>query len=540
MTGLSTPPEPNPYDEVPYLSLSFADTHPDRMAVIATLAGLQPPPVECCRVLELGCASGGNLAAMALGLPQAEFVGIDYSARQVAEGRETLAAVGLKNVRLEHRDILDVDPSLGRFDYVISHGVYSWVPRPVREKLLDVCRENLAPNGIAYVSYNTYPGWHTLAGLRDMMLWHTRDIADPFERAQEARRLVQFLADAISPDRQPRGSFLHAYAALLESNSANLQKRDSLLLHDELSPVNEPCYFREFVEAAGRHGLQYLAETPFSLAMPANLPKPVIETLTQMARNTIELEQYMDFVRNRTFRQSLLCHQGQVIHHQLKADPELIGTFSIVTQAQPEEADLDPAAPGVARFRTKEGATLSTDHPVSKAAVQYLAGLSPVAVPFAELLADATSRVYGASGPGDAAANDARVLAANLVSGYCYSRQLIEFHTRPPKFAPAVSDRPVASPLARHLAAQGYELVPSLRHERIELDAFSRQLVPHLDGEHDRAALLARMVGLAKRNLVAIEVEGERTLDPAETRSILAQELDTNLRWLARAALLLA
>ncbi len=533
--------EPNPYDEVPYLSLSFGETHPDRIAVIARLAGLQPPEVERCRVLELGCATGANLAAMALGLPDAEFVGVDYAGRQIADGEEALRAVGIKNVRLEHRDILDVDANFGEFDYIISHGVYSWAPEPVREKLLDVCRRNLAPNGIAYVSYNTYPGWHMLEGLREMMLWHTRDVADPHERAAEARRFAHFLTEALSPDRQRRGSFLHAYAALLESNRENLDKRDTLLLHDELAPINQPVYFHEFAEATRRHGLQYLAETPFSLVMPSNLPRPVADTLRTMARDTIDLEQYMDFVRNRTFRQSLLCHEDQAIQHQLKAGPETIGSFSVATQAEPEDPALDPNAAGVARFRAAEGATLSTDHPVSKAALHYLAAISPVAVPFADLLAEACRRVYGVNSPkNDDLAADARVLASNLVSGYCYSRHLVEFHTRSPHFAAGVSERPVVSPLARYLAAHDYELVPSLRHERVELDPFSRQLLPYLDGQRDHEALLGVVADFAAQQRITIEEDGRRVDDPRRFRAILAAELEANLRWLARMALLVA
>lgn len=532
--------ERNPYDEVPYLSLSFAETHPDRLAVIAKLAGLEPPAVERCRVLELGCASGANLAAMAIGLPNAEFVGVDYSARQISEGQETLRAIGLQNVRLEHRNILDVDADFGEFDYIVSHGVYSWVPGPVREKLLDVCRQNLAPNGIAYVSYNTYPGWHMLAGLREMMLWHTRNLTDPYERATEARRLASFLTDALSVDRQRRGSFLHAYAALLESNRDNLEKSDSLLLHDELSPVNEPVYFHQFVDAARRYGLQYLAETPFSLAVPSNLPKVVIDALSTMAKDTIDLEQYMDFVRNRTFRQSLLCHEDLAIQRRLNVTPEAIGVFSIATQARPEDPELDPRSPGVARFNTAEGSTLSTDHPVSKAALLDLAEASPAAIPFADLLAGACGRIYGAATPGDEALNaDARVLAANLVRGYTYSRHLVEFHTRAPRFSANVSERPIASPIARHLAAQGSEFVPSLRHERIELDAFGRHLLPYLDGQRDHGKLAAAIADLVAQGSIHIEEDGEEVVDPARTRGVIAAELEANLRWLARAALLI-
>jgi len=65
------------YDEVPYESQSFPQSHPNRLATLGRLFGLSPAPVAQCRVLELGCASGGNLIPMAYHLPESEFVGLD-------------------------------------------------------------------------------------------------------------------------------------------------------------------------------------------------------------------------------------------------------------------------------------------------------------------------------------------------------------------------------------------------------------------------------------------------------------------------------
>ena len=172
------------YDEVPYVSFPFPQTHPDRLATIATLLGMDPPPVGRCRVLELGCAAGGNLIPMALGLPDSEFVGIDLSTRQIAEGRAAVDALGLQNITLEPVNILEIEADFGQFDYIIAHGVYSWVPADVQDKLLEVCRQNLSPNGVAYVSYNTYPGWRLHGAIRDMMLYHTQDLSDPQEKNQ--------------------------------------------------------------------------------------------------------------------------------------------------------------------------------------------------------------------------------------------------------------------------------------------------------------------------------------------------------------------
>src|SRR6266851_5993395 len=151
---------PYSYDEVPYHSFPFADSHPDRLATVAHLFGLTPPDPQTARILELGCASGGNLLPMAELYPQGRFIGIDLSERQIAAGQQAVTAVGLTNLELRQASILDVDASWGQFDYVIAHGVFSWVPEPVQDKILSICHTNLQPNGIAYISYNTLPGWH--------------------------------------------------------------------------------------------------------------------------------------------------------------------------------------------------------------------------------------------------------------------------------------------------------------------------------------------------------------------------------------------
>jgi cyclopropane fatty-acyl-phospholipid synthase-like methyltransferase len=169
---MSSVSENNAYDAVAYISKPFPQTHPDNLATLATLFGLQPPPLDNCRVLELGCASGGNLIPMAVSLPGSTCVGIDLSANQIADGQKTLAALGLKNVQLKHLSILDIDESFGEFDYIICHGVYSWVPEDVQDKILSICAANLARDGVAYVSYNTFPGWHMRGMIRDMMCYH--------------------------------------------------------------------------------------------------------------------------------------------------------------------------------------------------------------------------------------------------------------------------------------------------------------------------------------------------------------------------------
>lgn len=198
------------YDEIPYPSYAFTQSHPDRLATVATLLGMVPPPVTRCRVLELGCASGGNLIPMAYALPESEFIGIDLSGREVAEGQALIKTLDLPNITLKHLNIMEVDASLGQFDYIIAHGIYSWVPEAVREKMLALCREQLAPNGVAYISYNIHPGWRFLGVVREMLLYHTHHLDDPQAQVTEARAFLEFLTRWIPSDPDSLAGLLFA------------------------------------------------------------------------------------------------------------------------------------------------------------------------------------------------------------------------------------------------------------------------------------------------------------------------------------------
>jgi len=519
------------YDEVPYPSLSYTQSHPDRLATVATLLGLDPPPVARCRVLELGCASGGNLLPMAYGLSDSEFVGIDVSARQIAQGRQVIESLGLRNARLIQLDIMDADASLGTFDYVIAHGVFSWVRRPVQEKLLSLCQELLAANGVAYISYNAYPGWRMLGIIRDMMLYHTRATADPAQRAARARELLDFLAEAVPPDQSAYGSFLHMYARLLQGELKGANRRgDAFLLHDELEEINEPIYFWQFAERAQRHGLQYLGEAEFRTMVDRNFPPEVSACLREMSTSAIELEQYMDFLRNRTFRQTLLCHQGIELCHTLR--PDQLRAFTIASRARlvAPEARLDDRS--VVQFRASDGATLSTDHPATKTAMVHLAQIWPRGLRLAALLSEARSRLPPSAREEDPD-QDTLVLGTNLLKAYTYSGNLIELHVHEPHMTTQVTERPVASPVAR-LQARRSEKVTNLRHERVDLDPIDRVLLPHMDGAHDLDALAA---ALEEGGAQAAE-DGALIEDPDQTRRILRAGIERRLHWLARAALL--
>jgi methyltransferase-like protein/2-polyprenyl-3-methyl-5-hydroxy-6-metoxy-1,4-benzoquinol methylase len=514
------------YDKVPYNSVAFCQTHPDRLATIATFLGMDPAPVEHCRVLELGAASGGNLIPMAVTLPESEFIGLDLSLHQINGGQAAIKNLGLTNITLRHMNILDVTSELGQFDYIIAHGIYSWVPPQVQEKLLEICCQNLAPQGVAYISYNTYPGCHMQTMIRDMLLYHTQGIEEPAEQIAQAHAFLDFLCESVLGETTPHANFLQSYANYVRDRFLP-KGDDTYLFHNELAEINEPLYFYQFMERATRHGLKYLAETQFQTILANKLPAKTAAALQKMAKDTIALEQYMDFLRNRTFRQTLLVHQELPLTSKLS--PERLSRFYLASPAVPETPELDFRAGSIAKFLAPNGDSLATDHPVTKAAMLHLEEVWPQTVPFDTLLTEAYTRLNGSMPPTTEMRDDRQILGANLLKGFSYNEDLVEFHVYAPHFVKEVRDRPVASPVARFLAKNSM-IITNMRHELVKLEGLSYSLLPFLDGSRDRPTLLDLLDEWQAKSILE--------LHHATSREALAELLEAALRTLASAALL--
>ena len=214
-------PAESSYDSVPYMSHPFRQSHPERLATVARLLGLAAPPIEKATVLELGCAAGGNLIPIAAMYPQARCVGVDLSPRQIEDGQETIKKLGIKNCLLYAGDVRRLNDRLGQYDYIICHGVYSWVPEEVQARLWEIATNHLKPEGIFYLSYNTYPGWHFREAIRHMMLFHAKRFGTPGEQVGQARALLDFLAGA-SKDEQTHYSQFFATGTRAVANRRRL------------------------------------------------------------------------------------------------------------------------------------------------------------------------------------------------------------------------------------------------------------------------------------------------------------------------------
>jgi methyltransferase-like protein len=508
------------YDDIPYDSAPIHETHPAHLALLGTLFGAEPAPAARCRYLELGCASGGNLIPLAVALPDSEFVGIERSAGQAAAGRALIARLGLRNVRIEEADLLDVpDAVLGTFDYIVAHGFYSWVPEAVRARTWRLCAATLAPQGIAYLSYNVYPGWRWRGMVRDLLRYHVRGLETPRARLEAAREAIGQYAAALTGRSDAPSVMLREELLQLDT------RHPSYLYHEYLVDENTPFLFSEVMAEAGRHGLQYLCETELHTMFPDGLGNAA-EALVDAAADIVAQEQVMDFLRNRLFRQTLLCRSAVSLNRELELErfAALAYHASLVPARAVDLKRFDDQS-----FRTPEGARCQVRQPLTRAALLELAEVYPDAVAFADLAARAEQRVRRAGGTD----RDRQAFLVELLRLFLH--QYIGAAPAAESVPRSDPARPCVSALARAQAACGLGHVATVRHMPMALDAFATRLIGYLDGQRSRGELLTLLKDDLETGRLQLDTGLPGRQVPGAT---LSANLDRMLDMLARQGIL--
>ncbi len=516
------------YDDVPYPTQPSPGSHPERLATIAAMRGMTPRDVTQARVLELGCATGENLLPMAERHPAASFLGIDFSARQVDRATRNAVEAGISNVEFRKLDIDRLPADLGTFDYIIAHDVYSLVSEPTRDKLLAACQGHLAPQGIAYVSYNTYPGWHVHDMFRALMLYEGRDANTTPERVIAARRLLNFMNDSLAAE--------NPFTSTVKEQLGPLMARsDAQLLHEYLAEVSQPVYFRQFAAHARRHRLELAGDVSLGIRYADYLGAEAEQSLSEITTDLVQKEQFRDIVRNRATRQTLLCHRDVELARTLR--PELARSMYFSAALTSETPNVSPRSSAVERFLAPNGLRISTAVPIIKAALQHLGTIWPSYASFDELVDAACALLeVPVEKRGDVPPSEVERLQENLVQ--CCAGGIAEMHHHRQTFVSKLSERPTVGRLARWQAARG-NMLTNRWHDSVRIDEIERHVVQLLDGSRDQPQLLDALTGLAAEGRFVI-VEHGRVVGADEARRTLGIVLPEALERLARHGLLIS
>jgi methyltransferase-like protein/cyclopropane fatty-acyl-phospholipid synthase-like methyltransferase len=516
----------NTYDEVPYESYPYSQSHPEQLSTIATLFGMEPVNPENARILELGCASGGNIIPLAIRYPKAKIVGVDLSKVQIEIGEKQIKDLRLKNIELHNASITDVDESYGKFDYIIAHGIISWVPEFVRQKMFDICGDLLTEQGIAYISYNAFPGWNMIKSIRDMMLYHGSNFTTIADKLQQAKLFLKFVTEALENSSTPYAQILKQETQLIAN------QRDSYIRHDHMEEENKPYYLHEFVAEATKRGLQYLGDTSLSSMYLGNMPASVVEKL-QAVNDIVRTEQYMDFINNRRFRSTVLCRNTVKLNRSLNNDD--VKKFYLSFNLTPEtpfdsKLNLEDASQSLKFFfNNNKESSLSTASSIMKA----------ILYTFAEninnpLKVDQIAKIANEKLPAVKRIDIKNELLNNalrlVLSGY------INILVDTVSCAQEISKTPEIYKLARYQAEHTPAMwVSNLKNQAVFINILDKYAFRYMDGKHTKEQIVDLLIdNHISKNELTLSKDGqkleEREAIKAEVQAALDQTFNNALK----------
>lgn len=456
-----------PVEDYFYEALPFAETHPDHLGAIGTLFGLYRTSPRPFRLLEIGTATGGNILPMAAAFPECHFVAIDRAEQSLAVAKHHAEQSRLSNVVLHLADVREFQDEPESFDYIVCHGVYSWIPNDARIALRRLIRRHLAPTGIAYVSFNTLPGWHLRGALREMLRREVRGIEAQADRVAKARAFLRFL-ETNGESNDPSRAWLSAELSILAEMS------DHYLLGEHLVEYNQPEYFEDFVHDMADHGLAFVTDAHASLVFPDRLGPDAVRSLRDRGPDFLHMQQSLDLVELRCFRRAVLCRDDAALDRRVVASRlQPLAVRSRLEAMQDHPPDLTEGVE--VSFKGQSGA-IATDQAPLKAALLELAARSPRGMMFQSLVSAVAKRLGSSVLEDDVRAR----LSRNLLG--LYTKGAIDLWSAEKNISYEPAEYSRVFSFARYQAHMGSEFCTSLLHEAVRVDSFDRALLKRMDG----------------------------------------------------------
>jgi SAM-dependent methyltransferase len=453
------------YEEVPYGGRSISATAPAALALCARVHGGPRPSLEAARVLELGCGDGANLLALAFHHPDWTCVGVDSSPLALESAERDARELGLTNVRFLLADVATLELREPEFDFVLAHGIYSWVDARRRLALRRLIHAALSPRGLAYVSFNAQPAWGVRGRVRDVLVRGRLGLESSRDRASALRALV--------------GEPAHPWAGLLAHELERVvEASDAYLAHEYLAADNEAFWLGDVVAECAEAGLGYVGDALFD--RPEGFVSPELrEAVEAASADRVEQEELIDLVAYRQMRAAVLCRDDA--EREAAAGSALLDDAWIagVVRASSDPFDLD--ADVEETFVGPRGTEVRVRAPLAKMALLVLANRYPQAFRFDALCVAAQAQLAtrGIRAPSEERA----MLRSGLYA--LWGRNELELRVSDAPLRTTPGERPAASALSRQEAARGRHLTTPT-HAALPLEPIERAIVAELDGARTR------------------------------------------------------
>jgi SAM-dependent methyltransferase len=462
--------------------------------------GLSYAPPKTARVLELGCASGVNLLGMAHFMPDAKFVGVDLSIVQVHEAQRRAKAIGADNVTYHHMGIDEISQDAGEFDYIIAHGVYSWVSSDIQKAILGVCRDHLSQEGIAFVSYNVLPGWRMKQAARDVFMALTPPNIPAAQRWEYGINWIkEMLENSKGEEKKP---LLHQTIAH-ELENILVKKDLRYLAHEYLEVHNEPLLFREFLSQMSEAELAYLGDAEPG-SMVRHLSHPSLQEFFKKhpPAGLVEAEQAIDIMTGRTFRQSLMVKGSRKAQMNRALTPEFFKNLHIQSRMA-KTTDKE----GKVKYLHQRHGPLNAQPPYGTAALDLLIEHAGMSAPYKTLFEKFAEATNGTE----------PIFAEMLFSLLGISG--IEIYADPylPKLPKGTT------PLALLDIESGRNVTTNAIGEAVGLDPLQALILPLLKGDWDREEAVTKLASMHSKGQFSVN---PAPADDAQMRQLLGSMLD--------------
>ncbi|OZI29741.1 hypothetical protein CAL29_16560 [Bordetella genomosp. 10] len=438
---------------------------PIQLRASAYLYGIETVALENAKVLEIGCGSGSNILPFAAAYPKANVVGLDLDTDALTEASDVAAGMGLHNVQFLAADLESLKPDFGQFDYIIAHNVFGRSRAETTGALLRVCRENLSPKGIAFISYNAYPGWKAAEIVRDGIMLHTRSAETDHELVEGARAAIRLLFKEAITDRP-----ISAAVKSMADTAERLPEAD--LIADYLVSPKSGWYLLEFAEAAGSAGLAYVGDTrpEHEIAAAYGHALSLNHSLAAMGQPKLVRQQYLDFMVGRESRGSLLVDERRA--GEILPTPDLTrlqhlrvaGRFSRL----PASAGL---APGTVSYLADIGQRrhMDTDDDAVIAVIEVLNNAWPMTVDFETLVSHPATSCYALS------ADERRASVFNALTKL-FKQGMLRY---------CLGTGPYD-----HVQTAGFRLIPGFKEELAKIDGDKPITVSYFNLWHQTASIM--------------------------------------------------
>lgn len=290
--------------EVGYTYGYYPELAPLRLAFAALTQGFSAPGLGLCaiRVLELGCGQGFSANLIAAANPHVDYTATDFNPAHIA-GAQALAREGaVQNVHFREASFEEIaqDDSLGEFDIISLHGVYTWVSAENREHIIKIAHDKLKAGGLLYVSYNCYPGWAHVVPIRRIFTEsasaHPR--APIFERLNEGFRTFERLRDI-------KARCIVGSPGIVERMERSKTMQPNYLAHEYLNDDWTIFYFPEVAAEMGRAKLTYVGSANLLDNVDnVNFTPEQIAFLNE-ARDPVQQQWFRDLIVGQQFRRDV-------------------------------------------------------------------------------------------------------------------------------------------------------------------------------------------------------------------------------------------